>query len=178
MEQRNVGTGVAAGIVGGLVASWTMNQFQSAWSKAADNYRSRSAGGKEDAREWQERGEGANATEIAAQTIAQKIMDRPLRRDELAIAAPLVHYTFGAVMGGVYGGLAEVSPAVRVCAGAGYGTAVWIGGDEVAVPLLGLSDPDADYPMELHAQAFASHIVYGVTLELVRRVLRSPLAGC
>jgi putative membrane protein len=102
-----------------------------------------------------------------------QVMNRQLTREELAVAAPLVHYAFGAGMGGIYGGLAEVLPAVRVCAGAGYATAVWIGGDEVAVPMLGLSDPDAEYPIELHAQAFASHIVYGVTMELVRRALRS-----
>jgi putative membrane protein len=173
MDEQNVAKGVAAGMIGGLVASWTMNQFQAAWSRAAANYRSHSAGGRQDAREWQERGEGANATEIAAQKIATQVMNRQLTREELAVAAPLVHYAFGAGMGGIYGGLAEVLPAARVCAGAGYGTAVWIGGDEVAVPMLGLSDPDAEYPIELHAQAFASHIVYGVTMELVRRALRS-----
>ena len=173
MAQRSVAKGVAAGIAGGLVASWTMNQFQAAWSKVVAGYSSPSAGGKEDARDWQERSEGINATEIAAQRAATHTIERRLTRDELAVAAPLVHYGFGAAMGALYGGLAEMMPAVRACAGTGYGTAVWVGADEIAMPLLGLADPEADRPAEMHAQAFASHLVYGLTLELVRRALRA-----
>ena len=172
MAQRSVAKGVAVGIAGGVLASWTMNQFQAAWSMAAANYRSPSSGGKEDARDWQERSEGTNATEIAAQTAARATIDRPLTRDELAVAAPLVHYAFGAAMGGLYGGLAEVSPAVRACGGTAYGTAVWIGADEIAMPRLGLSDPEAARPLEMHAQALAAPLVYGLTLELVRRAVR------
>ena len=172
MAQRSIAKGVAVGIAGGVLASWTMNQFQAAWSMAAENYRSPSSGGKEDARDWQERSEGTNATEIAAQTAARATIDRRLTRDELAVAAPLVHYAFGAAMGGLYGGLAEVSPAVRACTGTAYGTAVWVGADEIAMPMLGLSDPEAERPVEMHAQAFAAHLVYGLTLELVRRALR------
>jgi len=172
MAQRSVAKGVAVGIAGGVLASWTMNQAQAAWSRAAANFRSPSAGGKEDARDWQERSEGTNATEIAAQTAARATLDRPLTRDELAVAAPLVHYAFGAAMGGLYGGLVEMSPAVRACSGTAYGTVVCIGADEIAMPMLGLSDPDADRPVEMHAQAFAAHLVFGLTLELVRRALR------
>jgi len=172
MAQRSVAKGVAVGIAGGVLASWTMNQAQAAWSRAAANFRSPSAGGKEDARDWQERSEGTNATEIAAQTAARATLDHPLTRDELAVAAPLVHYAFGAAMGGLYGGLVEMSPAVRACSGTAYGTVVWIGADEIAMPMLGLSDPDADRPVEMHAQAFAAHLVFGLTLELVRRALR------
>jgi putative membrane protein len=172
MAQRSVAKGVAAGIAGGLVASWTMNQFQAAWSTVVADYRSPSAGGKEDARDWQERSEGINATEIAAQHVATRTIERRLTRDELSVAAPLVHYGFGAAMGALYGGVAAVTPAVRACAGTGYGTAVWVGADEIAMPLLGLADPEADRPVEMHAQAFAAHLVYGLTLELVWRALR------
>lgn len=30
--------GTIAGLVGGLVASWTMNQFQAAWSEATEGF--------------------------------------------------------------------------------------------------------------------------------------------
>ena len=30
--------GLAAGLAGGLVASWTMNQFQAAWTKTAEGF--------------------------------------------------------------------------------------------------------------------------------------------
>jgi putative membrane protein len=172
-HETNVLAGVVAGLVGGLVGTWAMSEFQALWSKAADGHEPPSAGGRHDARDWQERNEDQNANELAAQAVAKTTIDRPLTREELEVAAPAVHYAFGATMGAVYGGLAEVSPAVRLLGGSGWGTAVWIGGDEIAVPLLGLSRPDTDYPIEAHAQALAAHLVYGVTTELVRRGVRA-----
>jgi uncharacterized membrane protein YagU involved in acid resistance len=172
-REPHVAAGAVAGLIGGLVGTFAMSEFQALWSKMAERYQSPSAGGSHDAREWQERNEGENANELAAQAVAEHTIDRPLTRDELTIAAPAVHYAFGAAMGAVYGALAEVAPTVRALGGSGWGTLVWIGADEIGVPALGLSKPDADYPLEAHAQAFAAHIVYGVTTELVRRAVRA-----
>jgi uncharacterized membrane protein YagU involved in acid resistance len=172
-RERSIAAGAVAGLIGGLVGTFAMSEFQALWSKAVDGREPSSAGGRHDARDWQERNEDANANELAAQAVAEHTIDRPLTRDELAVAAPAVHYAFGAAMGAVYGALAEVSPAVRAWSGASWGTAVWIAADEIAVPSLGLSKPNTDYPLEAHAQAFAAHIVYGVTTELVRRAVRA-----
>jgi putative membrane protein len=120
--------------------------------------------------------EGANANEIAAQTVAQAAIGRPLDREELSVAAPAVHYTFGAVAGGFYGALAENAPAARALSGAVYGTTVWAAADEIAMPVLGLSDRTDEQPFERHLHSFAAHIVFGVTTELVRRSVRAALA--
>ena len=82
---------------------------------------------------------------------------------------------FGSVMGGFYGALAENAPAARALSGAAYGTAVWAGADEIAMPALGLSDRTDLQPFERHVHSFAAHIVYGVTTELVRRGVRGVL---
>ncbi|MDQ6654050.1 MAG: hypothetical protein M3Y84_15080 [Acidobacteriota bacterium] len=37
-DEGDVWKGIAAGLVGGLVASWTMNQFQAAWTKAVEGF--------------------------------------------------------------------------------------------------------------------------------------------
>ena len=50
-------------------------------------------------------------------------------------------------------------------------------GDEIAVPAFGLSRPSTDSPPGVHAQAWAAHIVYGVTAELVRRGGLSDVRG-
>ena len=172
---RNMPAGIIAGMIGGLVGTWAMSEFQGIWTRVVDGEEPQSAGGRHDTRDWQERHEAQNANEITAQVIARETINRPLTREELAVAAPAVHYAFGATMGALYGGLREVSPAVRKLGGSGWGTAVWIGGDEIAMPLLGLADRDKDYPLEAHAQSFAAHMVYGVTTELVRRGIRSML---
>jgi uncharacterized membrane protein YagU involved in acid resistance len=174
-QTRNIPAGAVAGLIGGLVGTWAMSEFQGLWTRVVDGRESQSAGGRHDARDWQERNEDQNANELAAQAIAEATLDRQLTRDELEVAAPAVHYAFGASMGALYGALAEVSPAVRALGGSGWGTAVWVGADEIAVPLVGLARADQDYPLETHAQAFAAHIVYGVTTEVVRRGVRALL---
>lgn len=173
-KDPSIPAGVVAGLVGGLVATWAMSEFQALWSQAAESFESPSAAGRHDARDWQERNEGGtNANEIAAQVVATHTVDRPLTRRELAVAAAMMHYAFGAAVGAMYGGVAETSDAARALGGAGLGTVVWLGADEIAMPVLGLSDPDEHYPIEAHAQSFAAHLVFGVTAELVRRGVRA-----
>jgi len=132
-----------------------------------------SAGGRHDARDWQEKVEGQNANELAANEVAEHTINRPLTREELEVAAPAMHYAFGAAMGALYGGLYEASRNVRAMGGTGWGMAVWAGADGIAMPLLNLSRPKTEYPLETHAQSYAAHIVFGVTTEVVRRGVRA-----
>jgi uncharacterized membrane protein YagU involved in acid resistance len=164
--------GAVAGLIGGLAASWVMVQFTTLWTRALHGRESTSAGGEHDARDWQERSEDENATEIMAQAIATSTIGRRLTRDELSVAAPLVHYGYGAVMGAVYGGVAERSGG-GLWQGAAWGTALWIVGDEMVVPALDLSGAPQSYTREAHAQAFAAHVVYGLSTDIVRRLTRT-----
>lgn len=176
-RDRNVAAGIIAGVIGGLVGTWAMSEFQGMWSRVIDGEEPQSAAGRHDARDWQERVEGENANELAAHAIAEHTIHRPLTREELELAAPAVHYAFGATMGALYGGLHETSRFVRAVGGSGLGMAVWAGADGIAVPLLGLSQPKDQYPLETHAQSSAAHVVFGVTTEVVRRGVRALIAG-
>jgi uncharacterized membrane protein YagU involved in acid resistance len=153
-----------------------MNYAQRLWTLAAAGRPPDSAAGKHDARDWQERIEHQNSNELAAQAAASVTLDRPLTRRELAVAAPVIHFSFGAAVGAVYGAYAESHRRRR--SGAGLGTTLWLAADELAMPLLGLSRSTLRRPMEMHAQAFLAHLVYGVVAELVRRaVFPSPAAS-
>jgi putative membrane protein len=175
-HERDLAKGVVAGVIGGLAGTYAMSEFQGWWSRAVRGVQPQSAGGEHDARDWQELEEGANANEIAAQTVARATIGRRLDREELSVAAPTVHYTFGAMTGGFYGAVAEHTPAARALSGAAYGTAVWGVADEIAMPVLGLSERTDEQPFERHFHSFAAHIVFGVTTELVRRGVRAVLA--
>lgn len=164
--------GAIAGMIGGFVASWAMNKFQSGVSTAAKAWE-KSAHRPEES-ESQASGDSA-ATVVLAQRISLSVLRRTLTHDELKIAEPLVHYGFGTLAGGLYGLLAEVTPLARKGAGCAYGTAVWLGGDEIAVPMLELSKGPDKYPLSSHAEALASHWAYGLTLEGVRRGVRAML---
>jgi putative membrane protein len=170
-RERSVWKGAAAGAIGGFVASWTMNQFQKLWSKAGEaiqQEQSRRSSRRQEAGEEEE-----NVTVKVAQIILRKTAGRPLRREEKQKAGNAVHYGFGTAIGALYGIAAEYVPPVKSAWGMTYGAAIFIGADEIAVPKLGLSKPPQEYPPSQHAYAAASHVVYGATLESVRRAVRA-----
>lgn len=185
-EEVSVWKGLTAGIVGGLVASLVMNQFQKACSKLiTGEEKSHGAQSLQQGlpthgagRMLQERGvDEANddAAERLASTISVGVFDHELTETEKDTAGTALHYAYGIGMGAVYGAAAELAPFVKVGAGAVYGASIWVVADEGLVPALGLSKSAEEYPLSIHAYALASHFVYGLTTELVRRAVRSGL---
>jgi type IV secretory pathway TrbD component len=158
--------GLLAGVAGGLLASFLMEQFQAAWSVASEAMRSskKRAGRKPDP-----------ATVKAANVVSEKITGRKLARNYKAIAGEAMHYGMGASSAAVYGVLAEVVPIVTTGNGVGFGTGVWLLADEVAVPAAGLSKPPMEIPLATHLYALASHLIYGSITETVRRAVRRAL---
>ncbi len=120
----------------------------------------------------QSREESEDATMKLADKLYKAVRHRELPHERKRKAGLVVHYAYGALAGGLYGALAEVNRKPMVGAGAGYATVLWALGDEVAVPLLGLSRRPREYPLSTHANALVAHLVYGVTTEMVRRGVR------
>jgi hypothetical protein len=184
--------GAIAGAVGGLAASWVMNQFIIATQRRAeqaDADRSErqqarqpnsSASSPQQQKETRQRqseggsdnGGGEDATVKTAELISRNLFDHELSQKEKEVAGPIVHYAYGALIGSVYGAVAEAWPAIATGFGMPYGVAVWALGDEIAVPALRLGPPPAEVPAEKHADFLASHIVYGIALDFARRVAR------
>ncbi len=165
----NILKGLAAGIVGGLAATFVMTQFQTAVSKLSE-----SSNG-EDSKKKKQKEEGENATVKTAEAISETVFDHQLEKNEKEPAGNAVHYGFGTMMGAVQGVAAEVAPITAKGFGLPFSTALFIGADEIAVPALGLSKPPTEVPFSKHAYGLASHLVYGLTADLVRRQVRKVL---
>ena len=75
----------------------------------------------------------------------------------------------------MYGAAAELAPEVAAGVGLPFGAVFWLVADEGAVPLLGLSKGPTEYPLSMHVYALASHLVFGLTAELVRAAVRAAL---
>lgn len=180
-EDGNVLKGLVAGLAGGLIASWTMNQFQSVWTHlAGDDEKPHGTQSMQPAEgskghEAHDIREQDDATVETAKVISKNVFGHELQESEKKPAGAAVHYAFGTVSGGVYGALAEVSPQVTMGAGIPFGAAFWLLADEITVPALGLSKGPTEYPVSTHAYGLASHLVYGLTAELSRRALRQVL---
>jgi putative membrane protein len=175
--------GMVAGLAGGLVASWTMNQFQAAWTKATEGFEKPHGAQSMQPSEGGQPGQGSeqskesqdDATVKAARAISEGIFGRELKEHEKKAAGAAVHYAFGTATVGLYGAVAELAPEVTTGMGLPFGAAFWLVADETAVPLLGLSKAPTEYPLSTHAYALASHLVFGLTAEIVRRALRKAL---
>ncbi|HEX5966652.1 MAG TPA: DUF1440 domain-containing protein [Pyrinomonadaceae bacterium] len=190
--EANVWKGLVAGVAAGLVASWTMNQFQAAWTRAAAGFEkphgaqsmkpaegpnpnetpdlNQAFGQSKEEKEQQD-----DATVETAKVISKTVFGHELAESEKKPAGAAVHYAFGAATGGLYGAMAEVTPQVTAGAGLPFGAVFWLVADEIGVPLLGLAKGPTAYPASTHAYALASHFVYGLTAELSRRAVRHVL---
>ena len=180
-DVKNVWKGLAAGLIGGLVASWTMNRFQDGWSRLSQGNQ-RSPSGQRLLRSRQPESaeqrivEPEDDTTVkTASAISEGVFDHKLTQREKKIAGTAVHYALGTGVGGLYGAVAEVAPNVTTGAGLPFGAVFWLVVDEGAVPILSLSKGPTQYPLATHVYALASHFVYGVTTELVRRVVLKAL---
>ena len=165
MERGDIVKGALAGAAAGLLASFVMNQFQTAWSTAEEHIAPS-----------EDEGDGEDpATVKAADSAARAATGRALPEEAKAPAGQVVHYATGALLGAIYGALAEVFPKITAGFGAAYGTAVNLVLDEAVVPALGLGPSPFKTPLKTHAYGAASHSVFGLVLEIGRRLIRARL---
>lgn len=170
-RKRSAWKGIVAGVAGGLAGAYTMGLFSNLCTKASEKMN--------DPRRHKElQNAAADAQASTARTadrMLRPVLGRRLSRGERETAKPIVHYAFGSAVGALYGATAEYTGVVRKYAGAPFGAAVCVGAHNVALPALNLTKRNGAYPFALHAAEMGSHVVYGVTLEGVRRLVRRIL---
>lgn len=185
-QETDIVKGLAAGIAGGLVASLVMNKFQALWAKSVVGVK-RTHGAQSlqpgspqrgIARKLRKRGEDCDqddATERLANAVSELMFNHTLTDSEKQRAGTANHYVLGGLVGGVYGIAAEALPSVTAGQGLTLGAFVWLGADLCATPALGLSKAPIRYPPRIHAYSLVSHLVFGVTAEVVRRGVHAAL---
>ena len=171
--KANPWLGAAAGALGGIAGSWMMVRFNHVVGGSDEDggshpHRRREASPNDT--------DGTISDEPASSQVAsaasEALLGRPLDESQRQQTGPLFHYAFGAIAGAIYGAAAEWQPRTAAAAGAPFGAAVWLAADEIGLPAAGLARHPASYPLSRHASAFGSHIVFGLTVEAVRRAMR------
>ncbi len=157
--------GAAAGLVAGIVASYAMEKFQAAITSLSES---------EEEKKPQKK-QSETATETVARELSETVLDRHPTKQEKEIGGETVHYTMGGVSGMLYGVAAEISPRSTTGLGLPFGTSVWLGADEIGTWAAGLAKAPTNYSLSKHMYALSSHLVYGLTTELVRRGVRKIL---
>ncbi|MGH9574646.1 MAG: DUF1440 domain-containing protein [Candidatus Acidiferrales bacterium] len=174
-HERNVGKGMIAGLVGGLIGTIVMTEFQSGWNKASSALKNGSNNTRKDGSQHQGEQEKEDATMKAAGKIAE-LGGHHLSHEQKKKLGPVVHYSFGTLQGAAYGAVTEMAGESKgLLSGLIFGAALYLVADELAVPALGLSGKPNEYPLSSHFYGLASHIVYGLSAEMARRVLRAVM---
>ena len=166
--------GLVAGAAAGFLGTIAMTQFQNAWRKLSENKQAGDGGPNQSSSRARHSEQNENATMKAAGKLA-RLAGRELTREQKGTASPFIHYGFGTAMGALYGMAIEAAPRnVRrqrfPLVGGLFGSALFLGADEIAVPAAGLSQ-GAPSPAT-HLYGWLSHLVYGVGTEFVRRKIR------
>jgi len=173
-DPSRLAKGALAGLVGGLVGSWVMTQFQTVLP--AETFKDLLGEVPEQAEsESEESPEDKPATVEAADRVSEAVLGHELPPEDEEWAGLVTHYAFGSSSGAAYGLLAEAVPGVTTGGGLAFGAGLWLLADEGAVPALGLSDAPWEHPPSTHLYALTSHLVYGVTAEIIRRAVRAAL---
>lgn len=179
-RERHVLRGMVAGAVAGLVASWAMNVFMAGPGEELREELQTDEERRQEQQRQREQEQSGEPKEDATMKAADALVaaatgGQHLSLEERQKGGPVVHYGFGALTGALYGGLAEYLPFVTDGLGTAFGSAVFAGADLVAVPAFHLSPPLKEFPAKTLVTPYAAHLVYGVTTELLRRVLRAVL---
>ena len=111
------------------------------------------------------------ATQQAAARAAELIDGRALTDEERQAGGAMLHLAFGAAAGALYAALASQSSRITAGGGIPFGIGLFLVAGEIGVPAAGLSRRPSSYAPSRHLAALASHVVYGLTLECVRRGL-------
>lgn len=107
--------------------------------------------------------------------LVNRLSDRPLSEEEEEASVRAIHWGFGALAGGVYGALAEYQPVVTGRLGATFGLTLCGITHASALPMMGLTESPTNQPAREHASELVTHAIYGVTTELVRRLVRKVI---
>jgi hypothetical protein len=174
--------GAVAGLAGGLAGSWMMNRFQELAAsigngrEVADAPPGGPRGGRGPQPVQSDTHPSDDATARLAAAVAEPVLGRPLDHEERFEGGRAVHFAFGALTGAAYGAAAEAWPSSTTAAGLPFGIAVWAIADEGLVPALGLSRGPKSLSRTALAYGFLSHVVFGLTTECVRRLVRGARA--
>jgi putative membrane protein len=160
--------GAFAGALGGLIGSWVMDEFQGVWYAAEKRI---AKNGKQNSDEQAKSANQEPAPIKVVVALEQAVLNREPSESHKKIGSQVIHYGFGTAMGLLYGALADKAPKFRAGGGTLFATSLWLGADEIAVPVLKLSPPPIDIPKSKHIYGLTSHLIYGLTLEGVRRAV-------
>lgn len=176
-EPKNRWKGYVLGLCGGLAGVCAMNAFMTKttpyFEKMAEAQQTKETPDESMSLVGKQQKGDESATEAVGRILYNKAAgEEPKSKELKKTLGEIVHWGYGAKMGAAYGFMRPRNGALDLTGGLTYGAGLWLGGDEIALPLLGLSKAPNATPPAKHVQALAAHLVYGVTTAVTTNLLR------
>lgn len=83
-----------------------------------------------------------------------------------------VHWSFGTLMGALYGALRDRADRPDLGGGLAFGSGVWLFASELMLPLVGLAPGPTMSPAQQHTKELGAHLVYGTVVAAVTQALQ------
>jgi len=100
----------------------------------------------------------------------------PESEETKTVLSYLVHWVYGILQGGIYGALtSSEDDGLDILGGPAYAAGLWLFGDELVVPVLGLQSGPTAVPPVQHANRLGAHLAYGLATGIATGLLRRLL---
>lgn len=104
-----------------------------------------------------------------------RLMGSPIEVDNDQVLDQLVRIPLGASVGAAYGFGKRDHHEINILDGAMLGATTWISTHETTLPILGVQQSQEEVPLRVQANELITHVLYGVTTEVVRSVVNKQL---
>ncbi len=119
------------------------------------------------------RPDGLDPAHIVAHR-ATRAIGAELAHPEQNTVGLAVKYAIGIAPAALLGVLRDRLVGLTAGRGFAFGVTTWAIEDEWATSRMGLAGPPSRYPWQVHGRGFIGHVVYGLTVDAVLRVLKGP----
>lgn len=183
MPANNVLKHIAAGVAGGIVGTLAMRYYwKTATALTGEDPRTLTAEHAPDTLDEMsavgpQHEEGESSTAAVGRKVHETLTGEEPSSEEKTTLSRTVHWMYGGAMGGAYGAFRGPTRGADVSGGAAFGTALWAVGDELMVPLLGLSKGPTAFPLKQHLHRLGAHLVYGCATALTTQALLRQDSG-
>lgn len=171
MNLEKILTRALVGAAGGVAGLAAMRLAMKASSRAIERVAppsTRAGGNSEQA-----------VTEKIGGTIYRILAGHPPSEVTTERLGTAVHWSFGVAMAAGYG-LVRGGPrrGIDAFGGLAFGKLLWLVGDELAVPLLGLAKAPWKYPLRAHVTPLFGHLAYGLATAAATQTLARLVPSC
>jgi hypothetical protein len=96
----------------------------------------------------------------------------PRSKEAVSMVSSLAHSGSRLLQGGLYGAMQRKSNVLDLRTGALFGLVMWLYGEEIVVPLLGLKAGPTQLPPRQHLDRLGSNVAFGVGTAVATQLLK------